>query len=222
MNDLSIIDVSITIGFYIIALLFAAIGREILSGLMALRYGDDTPRQANRITLNPLKHIDIFGSFVIPLTLIILGANFLFGYAKPMPINYENIENKTGYRGCLYVALSGTFFNFLVALCVVAILRPGLDYGFISSNGLIMQFFIISLQVNIMLAIFNLLPIPPLNGAIILAYLGLYFKITLFARWYNNLEKYGMILIIIILLLPPTQEAILWIMKNVMLFFLKL
>ena len=222
MNDSSIIDVSITIGFYIIALLFAAIGREILSGLMALRYGDDTPRQANRITLNPLKHIDIFGSFVIPLTLIILGANFLFGYAKPMPINYENIENKTGYRGCLYVALSGTFFNFLVALCVVAILRPGLDYGFISSNGLIMQFFIISLQVNIMLAIFNLLPIPPLNGAIILAYLGLYFKITLFARWYNNLEKYGMILIIIILLLPPTQEAILWIMKNVMLFFLKL
>ena len=75
MNDLSIVDVSVTISFYIIALLFAAIGREILSGLMALRYGDDTPRQANRITLNPLKHIDIFGSFVIPLTLIILGAN---------------------------------------------------------------------------------------------------------------------------------------------------
>lgn len=222
MNDLSVIDVGVAISFYIIALLFAAIGREILSGLMALRYGDDTPKQANRITFNPLKHIDILGTFVIPLTLIILGANFLFGYAKPMPINYENIKNKTGYRGCLYVALSGTFFNFLMALCAVAILKPGLDYGFINNNGLIMQFFLTVLQVNIMLAIFNLLPIPPLNGALILAYLGLYFKSTLFARWYNNLEKYGMILIIIILLLPPTQEIILWIMRNVLLFFLKL
>lgn len=222
MNDLSIVDVSVTISFYIIALLFAAIGREILSGLMALRYGDDTPRQANRITLNPLKHIDIFGSFVMPLTLIILGANFLFGYAKPMPINYENIENKTGYRGCLYVALSGTFFNFLLALSSVAILKPALDYGLISNGGLIMQFLLIVLQVNIMLAIFNLLPIPPLNGALILAYLGLYFKITIFARLYNKLEKYGMILIIVILLLPPMQEAILWIMKSVLLFFLKL
>lgn len=222
MNDLSVNDIAITISFYIFALLFASIGREIMSGLMALRYGDDTPRQANRITLNPLKHIDIFGSFVIPLTLIILGANFLFGYAKPMPISYENIEDKTGYRGCLYVSLSGTFFNFLMSLCVVAVLRPGLEYGLISENGLVMQFLIIMLQVNIMLGIFNLLPIPPLNGALILAYLGLYFKSTLFARWYNNLEKYGMILIIIILLLPPTQDVILWIMGNVLLFFLKL
>ncbi len=222
MDDLSIIEVSLVIGFYIFALLLGAIGREILFGLMALRYGDDTPKQHQRITLNPLKHIDLFGTFIIPFTLIILGANFIFGYAKPMPINYENIQHKTGYKGCLYVALSGTFFNFLVALCAVAILRLGLDYGFIQTKGLVMQFLFIVLQVNIMLAIFNLLPIPPLNGALILAYLGLYFQTSFFARWYNNLEKYGMILIIIVLLLPPTQEVILWIMKNVLLFFLKL
>lgn len=222
MDDLDITEVGITISFYIVALLFSAIGREILSGLMALRYGDETPRESNRITLNPLKHIDLFGTFIIPFTLIILGANFIFGYAKPMPINYENIQEKTGYKGCLYVALSGTFFSFLVALCCVVILRFGIDLGLMQNGGFIMQFFFILLQVNVMLAVFNLLPIPPLNGALILAYIGLYFNNSFFARLYNNVEKYGMILLIIILLFPPTNEAILWIMKNTLLFFLKL
>ena len=68
MDDLDITEVGITISFYVVALLFSAVGREILSGLMALRYGDETPRVSNRITLNPLKHIDLFGTFIIPFT----------------------------------------------------------------------------------------------------------------------------------------------------------
>lgn len=222
MGDLDITEVVITIGFYIVALFFSTVGREILFGLMALRYGDETPMISNRITLNPIKHVDIFGTLIIPLTLIILGANFIFGYAKPMPINYENIREKTGYKGCIYVALSGTFFNFLVLLCSVVILRFGIDLNIMQNGSFIMQFFFILLQVNVMLAIFNLLPIPPLNGALILAYIGLYFQSSFFARLYNNIEKYGMILIIIVLLFPPTNEMILWIMKNTLLFFLKL
>ncbi|GAB0172292.1 site-2 protease family protein [Helicobacter trogontum] len=222
MDDLDIAEVVVTISCYIVALLFSAVGREILSGLMALRYGDETPRESNRVTLNPLKHVDILGTFVIPLTLIILGANFIFGYAKPMPINYENIRERTGYKGCLYVALSGTFFNFLIALCCVVILRFGIELNLMQNGDFTVQFFFILLQVNIMLAIFNLLPIPPLNGALILAYIGLYFQNSFFARLYNNVEKYGMILIIIILLFPPTNEAILLVMKNTLLFFLKL
>ncbi len=222
MEDISVIEAILMICFYIISILFSAIGREILFGLMALKYGDETPKKSNRITLNPLKHIDIFGIIIIPLTLILIGANFMFGYAKPMPVNFDNIEKSTGIKGCLYVSLSGTFFNFLVALSVVSILKLGLQYKFIDYYGLLMNFLLIMLQVNILLAIFNLLPIPPLSGALILAYLGLYFNVTIFARWYNNLEKYGIILIILILLLPPTREIILWVIQSIFVFFLKL
>lgn len=222
MGDLSLIEAGIVIAYCIVALLLSAIGREIFMGLMALRYGDDTPMKEQRITLNPFKHIDIFGTILIPFTLIIMGANFLFGYAKPMPINYENIQNKTGYKGCLYVALSGIFFNLFVGFCTIVVLKLIVRFGLVDEGGYVMQFFLILLWINVMLTAFNLLPIPPLNGALILAYLGLCFQSSFFARWYNNLEKYGMILIIIILLLPPTRDAMLWTMRAIFVFFLKL
>ena len=219
---MSLLEIIIFITFYMIAVSFATIGREIFFGLMALRYGDETPRIVQRITLNPLKHIDIFGTIIIPLTLIFMGATFMFGYAKPMPINFLNIQEKTGLKGCLYVALAGTFFNILVAFTIVATLKLGLQYHLIQEKGLFLQFLLIIISINITIAIFNLIPIPPLDGAKILGYLGLLFHSTIFLRWYNNFEKYGIILIIFIVLFPPTRDSILRIIELVIILFLKL
>lgn len=222
MGDMNLLGVILSIVFYMIALLIATIGREIFRGLMALRYGDETPRIAQRITLNPLKHLDIFGTILIPFALIIMGANFIFGYAKPMPINFTNIQQQTGFKGCVYVALSGTFFNLFNAFFFVVLIKLMLQYNIVSEKNIILQFLIILVYVNIIIAIFNLLPLPPFDGAKILAYLGLWFNIAMFARWYNNLEKYGMILIILVLLLPPTRNGIMWIVQNVVMMFLQL
>lgn len=201
-------DLILSIFVVLLALIISAVGREIMTGLMAVRYGDDTPRLQGRITLNPLKHIDIFGSIIMPLILLFLSAPFLFGYAKPMSVNFSNIAQVSGYKGCLKVALAGSFFNFFLAFLCVLILKIALMFGILSQGNIIWQFIFTLFYTNIVLAIFNLLPLPPLDGAKILAYLGLIFNISIFAKWYNNLEKYGMILLLIVVLLPPTQSFI--------------
>ncbi|MWV61426.1 site-2 protease family protein [Helicobacter saguini] len=215
-------DLILSIFIVLVALIISAVGREIMSGLMAVRYGDETPRLNGRITLNPLKHIDILGSIIMPLTLLLLGAPFLFGYAKPMPVDFSNIAKASGYKGCLKVALAGTFFNFFMAFLCVLILKIALMFGILTQGNPISQFIFTLFYTNIVLAIFNLLPLPPLDGAKILAYLGLIFNISIFAKWYNNLEKYGMILLLLVVLLPPTQSFIASSIKFISILFLQI
>ncbi len=154
---------------------------EVAHGYVAYRSGDPTARNLGRLTLNPLAHIDIFGSIVLPLMLILLNSRLLFGYAKPVPINPGHFRNFR--KGIRYSSLAGPATNLVVAFVV------GLIYGLFiyilsitgfalnqESGGagyqavlIINQMFQSAIYINIFLAIFNFIPIPPLDGANILA-----------------------------------------------------
>ena len=158
--------------FYIAILVVSVVIHEISHGFMAEYFGDKTARYAGRLTLNPIRHLDLFGSIILPVFLIISKAGFLFGWAKPVPYNPDNLSNKKW--GSIAVAGAGISANLFVAIIFGIVLRLS------SSLALPIGFyFIISLivVVNLALAIFNLVPIPPLDGSkIIFPLLPRYFE----------------------------------------------
>lgn len=161
---------------------------EVSHGFVALRFGDKTALYAGRLTLNPLKHLDIFGSILLPLLLVLSHAPFLFGWAKPVPYNPNNFSNRKW--GTVAVAFAGILANLFVAVLFGLILRFSL--GIITSESF---FSIISsiVLINLGLAIFNLVPIPPLDGSKILFSLlpeSFYSIISFF-------EQYSLILIVV-------------------------
>ncbi len=165
---------------------------EVSHGFVALRFGDKTALYAGRLTLNPLKHLDMFGSIVLPGLLILSHSPFMFGWAKPVPYNPLNLTNKKW--GTVAVAAAGIIANLFIAVFFGLILRfivnSGVDSGVFVRLGFIISSIIL---VNLGLAIFNLVPIPPLDGSKILFSLlpnSLYSIITF-------LEQYSLILIIV-------------------------
>jgi len=151
--------------FSIIVLLFSVVIHEVSHGWAALKLGDDTAEKMGRLTLNPIPHLDIFGSILLPLFLIISRAGIIFGWAKPVP--YNPLKLKKPGRDSALLALAGPAANFSLALFFGLLMRIGansaLGLAFLSFLGIIVQ-------INLILAIFNLLPIPPLDGSKILFY----------------------------------------------------
>lgn len=148
--------------FYIIVLLFSVILHEIAHGYIALRLGDTTARDAGRLTLNPLKHIDPVGTVLLPLLLAMTGAP-VFGWAKPVPYDPRFLKNPR--RGSGLIALAGPATNFLVATIFAVVIRtvgPLLEPTFAAT---FIPLLVVIVQVNIALAVFNLVPIPPLDGS---------------------------------------------------------
>lgn len=136
---------------------------EVAHGFMALRFDDRTALYAGRLTLNPLKHLDMFGSILLPAFLVITNSPFMFGWAKPVPYNPENLSNKKW--GSIAVASAGVLANLFIALFFGLILRFFLMDGFVQeASSMIAEIVLI----NLGLAIFNLVPIPPLDGSKIL------------------------------------------------------
>lgn len=136
---------------------------EVSHGFMAEHFGDDTARNAGRLTLNPINHLDLFGSILLPAVLILSHSGFLFGWAKPVPYNPNNLSNRRW--GTLWVAAAGVMANFLIAIIFGLIIR------FTSGMNLPEGFYFITsaiVIVNLALGIFNLVPIPPLDGSKIL------------------------------------------------------
>ena len=175
--------------FYIVILIMSVVIHEVSHGFMAEYFGDKTARYAGRLTLNPLKHLDLFGSIILPAVLIISKAGFLFGWAKPVPYNPDNLSDKKW--GILWVAAAGVMANFALAVIFGIIIRIAGNY-FILPEG----FYIITsivVLVNLALGIFNLVPIPPLDGSkILFAFLP--------ARFQENFilfEQYGFFLLLI-------------------------
>jgi len=168
--------------FLIIVLIFSVIIHEIAHGSVAYYLGDPTAKYAGRLTLNPLKHLDPMGSIILPLFLIILRSPILFAYAKPVPINPYNFKDQK--YGSLKVALAGPASNLSIALIFGLALRFIPQITFLP--GLIVMFSYI-VYINILLAIFNLIPIPPLDGSHILFALLPYEakKIELFLRQFG-------------------------------------
>ncbi|MBY0376681.1 site-2 protease family protein [Patescibacteria group bacterium] len=181
--------------FYLIILLMSVVIHEVSHGFMAELFGDDTARNAGRLTLNPINHIDLFGSILLPLTLFLstsaTGHPFVFGWAKPVPYNPNNLSNRRW--GTLAVAAAGVLANLFIAFIFGTIIRfsggLNLSAGFYTITSTIVL-------VNLALAIFNLVPIPPLDGSKIL------FSILppSFEGLFEFLERYGFIILIVFIL----------------------
>jgi Zn-dependent protease len=165
---------------------------EVSHGFIALRFGDKTALYAGRLTLNPLKHLDIFGSIILPAFLILTHSSFLFGWAKPVPYNPNNLTNRKW--GTIAVASAGILANLSMAIFFGLILRFSINSA-VSVNFISVISSIV--LINLGLAIFNLVPIPPLDGSKILFSLlpNSFFKAISF------FEQYSLFLIVIFIVL---------------------
>ena len=153
--------------FLILILIFSIVIHEVSHGAMANYLGDPTAKYAGRLTLNPLKHLDPFGSVILPIVLILLsklsGGGIIFGWAKPVPVNPFNFRDQK--YGSAKVALAGPLSNFAIALIFGLALRFFPTISFLPGFGLMFSYIV---YINLLLGIFNLLPIPPLDGSHIL------------------------------------------------------
>jgi len=206
----------LTIGAAVIALLVAIIGHEIMHGYVAYMYGDTTAKNAGRLTINPISHIDPIGSLLVPAMMyfvpMLLGADngFLFGWAKPVPVNTRTVINSGGYNAAMQVSLAGIAYNLFVAtlasIVLVTMEQPTAEDSlvYIFAYLLVMKL----LLINVVLAVFNLLPIPQFDGAHFLMYLSLKFKINSIAEFFYKAERYGMIIVVVILVTPLKEYVL--------------
>lgn len=157
----------------IVILLFSAILHEIAHGFVADRLGDPTARLMGRLSLNPRKHIDPFMSILLPLMLIVSGSPVIFGAAKPVPVDPFNL--KEGRKDLALVSISGPLTNVIIAIIgatiVKLILYFSVNPGINPITPFLTSFFYSVVQINLLLAIFNMLPIPPLDGSKVFALL---------------------------------------------------
>ena len=181
----------------LLALFLAIVPHEVAHGYVAWKLGDPTARRANRLTLNPMAHIDLFGSIILPGLLMLMHSPVLFGWAKPVPFNPWYFRDPR--RGIMLVGAAGPIVNFTMAILIALLLRvlgPG--------GGLFAQFLIYLCLINIFLGVFNLIPIPPLDGSRVVT--GL-----LPEEWvgpYLRLEKFGFVIIIGLLYLGILDRVI--------------
>ncbi len=173
-------------------LIFAIVLHESSHGWMADKCGDPTARLAGRITLNPIPHLDLFGSILLPLFLIIAKSPIKIGYAKPVPVNYFNLRKPR--RDAALVGFAGPASNLLAAFISLVFIKIFFPLNFFQLEGL-KVLLLTSFTMNLGLAAFNLIPIPPLDGSRIVSGL-LPLKLS---YQYNKLEPYGFIIIMILL-----------------------
>lgn len=200
MSDFNPLDLAIKIA----VLLIAIIGHEIMHGLVALKYGDTTAKFAGRLSINPIKHIDIFGSILLPLGLFLLNAPFLFGWAKPVPVDIRRVIENGDYNGAIAVSLAGIAYNLFIALLAAIILRTFFssvgDSGELQGISAIIAYFLaLCIIYNVVLAVFNLLPIPPLDGSQAVGYLSLKFGSDKIPLFFNKIERFGILILMAIL-----------------------
>ncbi len=188
------------------AIIFVSITfHEYAHGWVANKLGDPTPKLSGRLTLNPLAHIDPFGTVVMPILLYILSrGTFTFGYAKPIPINAYHFKNPK--KDIKWVGLSGPSANILIALVLSLIFR--LNIPFIS------QVLLLGIIINLILAVFNLIPIPPLDGSRVVAS----FLPNKLAQTYLKLEPYGIIIVLGLILIRVFD----WLILPIVLFIANL
>src|SRR5918998_764115 len=157
-----------TVAIYALPLLFAITLHEAAHGYVARHFGDLTAYAQGRVSLNPLRHIDLNGTIIVPLVLIALsGGKFAFGWAKPVPVNFSALRKPKQHMA--WVAAAGPAVNVLMAIGWAALLKVGLEMPRSSFSGPLVQMAIAGIVVNVVLTVINLLPILPLDGGRIVA-----------------------------------------------------
>ena len=168
---------------------------EAAHGYVALHFGDSTAKDEGRVTLNPIKHIDPFGTVLLPAVLYFT-AGFLFGYAKPVPVKFGNLRNPRW--DMIWVAIAGPAMNITLAVISAILLRIALTQGQTSESPFV-QVLMSSVYLNAILAVFNMLPLPPLDGSKVLAP---FLPIGL-ARPYLAFERFGMVILLLLVFIFP-------------------
>lgn len=191
-------------------LLMSVVVHEVAHALVAKWEGDETAYRLGRVTLNPLPHLDLMGSAIVPLLLFFLPGDFIFGWAKPVPVNPRNYRD---YKwGDIRVSMAGIASNLVLAVfCTLALaLLQGLSSAIGSAGGVIsilIQAAFYGLYINLILAVFNLIPIPPLDGSHVVYHL---LPLKLRAR-YQEFGRYGIgVIMLLVFVVPDGLELILW------------
>ena len=186
--------------FYIIVLIMSVVVHEVAHGYSAYLLGDNTARNSGRLTLNPLKHLDPFGSVILPLLLVLMNAGFVIGWAKPVPYNPANLRDEK--KGTFLVAIAGILANLVLVIFFGLLIRfaPLLGIPMSASFFKITSIIVI---LNLVLALFNLIPIPPLDGSKIM------FSFLPYKYRYieNFLEKWGMFLLLFFIIFLWTKVS---------------
>lgn len=175
----------------LVILLFSVIIHEVMHGYIALRYGDETAKRMGRLTLNPIPHIDPIGTVLVPLLLIISGSSLLFGWAKPVPVNPLNFSDLR--KGEFFVSLAGVAANF--SLAIIAAISYHLLNLVPTVPILVLALLKYTVTINLLLGVFNLFPIPPLDGSKVLQS-RLPYNL---AKEFGKVEAYGFLILIILL-----------------------
>jgi len=190
MNELSLIQ---RIVVWILPVVFAITVHEVAHGWVAKKQGDPTASMLGRLTLNPIKHIDLLGTIVIPGLLLLSFTGFIFGWAKPVPVDARNFKNPR--KSMALVAVAGPLANLLMALGWALIARAGVMIELEIISLPLIYTGIAGISINLVLALINLIPIPPLDGSRIVS--GI-----LPNKWawqYNRFERFGFIILLALL-----------------------
>jgi len=191
MDDLTTIQ---RFAVWVLPVLFAITVHEVAHGWVAMKLGDSTAKMMGRLTLNPLKHIDLIGTILVPAFLVLVGG-FVFGWAKPVPVNWDNLRNPR--RDIALVALAGPAANLLMAMLWTIVLAIGLN---VAENSQSWAYPLVlmggaGITINIVLMVLNLLPILPLDGGRVIGAL----LPAAIAQKYGLLENYGLIIVLALL-----------------------
>lgn len=174
---------------------------EAAHGFVADRLGDSTARERGRLTLNPIPHIDLFFTILLPLFLILSRSGFIFGGAKPVPVDVSRLRNPR--RDWALVGAAGPGSNVLIVIGLAAVLSAATVTGLADASSSLTEILAIGIYLNALLAVFNLIPIPPLDGSRVVQYFLTGEALALYGR----LDRFGLLIILAVVFLVPQLQA---------------
>jgi Zn-dependent protease len=194
-----------TIAVWAIPVLFAITLHEVAHGWVALSFGDRTAQMLGRLSLNPVRHIDPVGTVILPLMLTLMKTGFLFGWAKPVPVNYSNLKHPK--RDMAIVALAGPVSNLLMLIGWAAVLKATMQVA--ADEGVVLglrYMAVAGININIILMVLNMLPLPPLDGGRVLTGVLPHRAALAFSR----IEPFGFVILILMMISGVLGAVLQW------------